>query len=73
MRAVIASMCARRPIPAVLQVFGEILIRKCVSHAAEGPHAKCGKEYEAAGEQTNYPECYAQGFFTDFPREAGAA
>jgi hypothetical protein len=62
-RAVIAPMRARRPIPAVMQVPGKISIRKRVPRVAEGPHPKCNEEYVAAGEQTNYPECYTQGFF----------
>jgi hypothetical protein len=70
MRAVIAPMCASRPVPAVLQVLREILIRKCVSHVAEGPHPKCREEYAAASERTNYPERYAQGFFHRSPQRA---
>jgi hypothetical protein len=62
-RAVIAPMRARRPIPAVMQVSGKIPIRKRVPRVADGPHPECNEKYVPAGEQTHYPECYTQGFF----------
>jgi hypothetical protein len=69
-RAVIAPMRARRPIPAVMQVPGKISIRKCVPRVAEGPHPKCNEEYVAAGEQPTIRSVIRRGFFTDLAGEA---